>query len=213
MTEYLSSDNRGENAEVIHPRGTTQPMPVLDRMDLAGASASGALASPVTHRPSYQPTGIALADHILDFVDEVTGGKADWLQRLFSYLAIGGFAALVNLAIYGLLSNDVHAPFLVAELAAAEISILANFIPNDRLTFSHLPGHARSWWTRCLRFHMTAIAGTIVTIVVSYTLQRMGLSHTRTEQLIAQACAILVALAFNFTFHHVFTYRHTSVPH
>lgn len=211
MADSIKGDNRGETADTDSARGASQPMPVLERIDLAGASASGVFVASAMRKPSYQPTGIAYVDRILDYVDELSGGKADWFQRLFSYLAIGGVAALVNLAVYGLLSNDARAPFIVAELFAAEISILANFIPNDRLTFSHLPGHSRSWWARCLRFHMTAIAGTFVTIVVAYALQRLGLSHTHTQQLIAQACAILVALAFNFTFHHIFTYRHTSI--
>jgi len=158
--------------------------------------------------PSYRPTGWALADRVLAQVDARTGGKADWFQRLFTYLIIGGFAACVNLAVFYVMlyrvplatSEQVH--YLVANIIAAEISILANFIPNDRITFSHLPGHSRSWGARCARFHITAIAGTVVTIVISFALHSAGLPG-----LIAQAIAIIIALAFNFTFHHLFTYR------
>ncbi|MBF6590979.1 MAG: GtrA family protein, partial [Ktedonobacterales bacterium] len=133
-------------------------------------------------------------------------------QRLFSYLFIGGFAALVNLGVFWVMLYRITLPvdarlhYLIANLVAAEISIFANFIPNDRITFSHLPGHSRSWWARCGRFHITAIGGTTVTAIVSIALHAAG-----APSIIAQASAILLALAFNFTFHHLFTYRH--IPH
>jgi putative flippase GtrA len=185
-------------------RGTTQPLPAQARRPRAIHQRNGAMAL-----PSYRPTGWALADHALDIVDELTGGKADWFQRLFTYLFIGGFAALVNLAVFYVMlyrvplhaSEQVH--YIISNIVAAEISIFANFIPNDRITFSHLPGHSRSWAARCARFHVTAIGGTIVTLVISFTLHAAGLPG-----LIAQASAILMALAFNFAFHHIFTYRH-----
>jgi putative flippase GtrA len=183
--------------------GATQPMPGLGRR----ATESRPISRPA-RKPSYQPTGWALADRALDGVDELTGGKADWFQRLFSYLFIGGAAALVNLAVFWVmlyrvaLPVDAHLHYLIANLVAAEISIIANFIPNDRFTFSHLPGHDRSWLARCGRFHITAIGGTIVTAAVS-----LGLHFAGLPGMIAQAGAIIVALVFNFTFHHLFTYR------
>jgi putative flippase GtrA len=103
-------------------------------------------------------------------------------------------------------SDFVHN--LIAFVVSTEISIMANFIPNDRITFSHLPGHSRSWWQRAGRFHMTAIGGTIVTYVVQFALH-FGAHLT---YLIAQSIAIIIALAFNFTFHHLFTYRSHHQP-
>jgi putative flippase GtrA len=184
--------------------GTTQPLPAQGRLPIESRPLAGAV-----RRPSYHPTRFALANRVLDMVDEVTDGKADWFQRLFTYLLVGGFAAVVNLVMFHVLltytatSMNASLHYLSANVVASEISILANFIPNDRLTFSHLPGHSRSWWARCGRFHLTAIAGTIVTIVISFVLHSLGLLP-----LLAQAIAIIIALAFNFTFHHLFTYRH-----
>jgi putative flippase GtrA len=75
---------------------------------------------------------------------------------------------------------------------------------NDRITFSHLPGHARSWGARCLRFHSTSAAGTIATLVMSFAFKTwLGMTA-----LIAEAVAILLALVLNFTMHHLWTYRH-----
>jgi putative flippase GtrA len=148
-------------------------------------------------------------DRGLAMLDSVTGGHADWFQRLFSYLFIGGCAAIVNLIcfvmVYYHILRTTSDPtrYLIAFTVATEISILANFIPNDYLTFRHLPGHARSWGARCLRFHVTCIGGTLVTLIISSSL--LHLLHA--PAILAQAVALIIATTFNFTFHHIFTYR------
>lgn len=183
-------------------RGSTEPMPVPP------------YNSPVPVI-SYHPTRWARVNRVLDVADRVSGGNAGVLQRVFNYLLFGGFASLVNLFIVTALyewvampgiSSKVH--FAIAFAVATEVSIVTNFIPQDMVTFSHLPGHSRSWLVRCLRFHLTSLGGVIVTAVVSFTLREIvGLQVT-----IAQAIAIIVALFFNFTFHHLFTYRHVEQP-
>lgn len=210
MAEERREEDQPGSADTTVAQGISRTQLQMPRMEIISPAGSGTrtLRRTATRVPTYVPTGISVVDRILEYIDERTDGKADWFQRLFSFLAVGGFAALVNLAIFGLLTDWVGTPFLIAELFASEISILTNFALNDRLTFRHLPGHHRSWGARCLRFHVTAIGGTLVTIAVSYALLRLGLAT-----LVAQACAILVALAFNFTFHHLFTYRHTSPAH
>lgn len=168
---------------------------------------------PASAAPSYYLTRWKLVNRVLAIAEEKTGGKAGVLQRLFTYLMVGGFAALVNLAVFGVmlrvalpLNDQVHN--IVAYCVAAELSILANFIPNDRITFSHLPGHSRSWYARCLRFHTTCIMGTILTFIIEYVLHyRFGILA-----LVAEAIAIIIVLFFNFTVHHLFTYSHKSEP-
>jgi putative flippase GtrA len=177
--------------------------------------ANGKPANMAEFEPTYVPTGVAFLDGLLALADARTGGKAGLLQRAISYLIIGGFAAVVNLVCLALFYQVIALPvaqgahYLGAQVLAAEISILANFIPNDRYTFSHLPGHARSWWARCWRFHSTAIAGVLITIGVSSALHLW----LRVPYLVAQAIAILVALCWNFTFHHLWTYRHIAPAH
>jgi putative flippase GtrA len=165
--------------------------------------------------PSYHPTGKPRIDHLLDLADQLTGGRAEWVQRAFSYLFVGGIAAIINLITLQLtlnwlagtpFSHRVH--YVIAFAVATEVSILANFIPNDRITFSHLPGHSRTWIQRCARFHVTCVGGVIVTFAVS------GILHLvfKVPALPAQAVALIIATAFNFTFHHLFTYRHKPSP-
>jgi putative flippase GtrA len=205
MAKQVADQGSVELPETLVRRGATQPMPAM--------SASTAASSPkgtVRPRPSYQPTGVKVADQALDMVDNLTNGRAVWLQRLVSYLFIGGIAAVINLLTLSFVLNQIALPvshtihYIIAFAIATEVSLMANFVPNDLITFSHLPGHSRNWLTRCLRFHMTGIGGVIVTLVVSGTLHLLlGVNAT-----IAQAIALIIAVFFNFTFHHIFTYRH-----
>lgn len=199
MAKRIVSDRPVNLTESLMRPGDTLPMP-----------AAG--ARPVRERriPSYHPTGIALADRTLDVIDRLTGGRAEWVQRAVSYLMVGGFAAVINLITLTLVLNLVPLPvsysvhYLIAFAVATEVSIMANFIPNDRITFSRLPGHSRSWLERCARFHLTCVGGVLVTLAVSGALHLFF----QVPALFAQAVALIVATAFNFTFHHVFTYRH-----
>lgn len=95
--------------------------------------------------------------------------------------------------------------YVVAFAFASEISILANFVPNDLITFRHLPGHSRPWLVRCARFHLTYLFGTLLQLGMSFSLHLLGV-----PALFAQAAAISTVTAFTFTLHHLFTYRRVA---
>lgn len=160
-------------------------------------------------QPSYQPTSWLMINRILDVVDELTGGRAGWVQRFFSFAFIGGFAACVNLVVFFIMDHYVQLPVnaiahnAIAFIVANEISLLANFIPNDYFTFRRLAGN-RPWGLRCARFHLTACSG----ITLTYLLQFCFNFYFHLPSIFAQAAAIWIVLFYNFTFHHVFTYRH-----
>jgi putative flippase GtrA len=191
-------------------KGAPAPIVLSDHRAPVAPVATAASTTPSHAEISYAPTGIALADRALARVEEITHGKAGVLQRAFTYVFIGGIAAVINLIMLYLVYNVLALPlasnlhWLIGFLVAAEVSTMANFVLNDRITFSHLPGHARSWGARCLRFHSTSAAGTIATLVMSFGFKTwLGMTA-----LIAEAVAILLALVLNFTMHHLWTYRH-----
>ena len=141
-------------------------------------------------------------------IDKRPEGHAAWFQRAFSYLLFGGFAVVVNLLVFSLVYYRVPWPadqqwhYIMAFAAASEVSILANFCPNDAITFRLLPGHSRPWPMCCARFHVTYLLGTLLQLCLSFSLHLLG-----TPAVFAQAVAIALATAFNFAFHHLFTYR------
>ena len=162
--------------------------------------------------PSYHPTQWAIVNRMLDVVDRVTKGRADWVVRFFSYIFFGGTAAVVNLVVFFVALNYIplHINSLVqnvfASVLACEISLIANFIPNDYFTFRHMPGRARSWSARCARFHITSLVGSGLTILI-----QLFFSHVvHIMPLLGQALALIIVLFYNFSFHHLFTYRHVK---
>jgi putative flippase GtrA len=171
----------------------------------ADAAASEETASTLS---SYHPTRWSIVNRALEITDRLTGGRAGWIQRAFSYLFFGGCAAVVNLIVFYIFLYRVGMPIspkahnIIAYIIAAEISILANFVPNDYFTFRFLPGHSRSWGARCLRFHITTIGGVIITFVIEYALTNL----TPVPAIAAEAIGITIALIYNFTVHHLFTY-------
>jgi len=175
-----------------------------------------AYPAPAVPGRSYEPTRWDVVNGLLAWVDDLTHGKAGVLQRLFTYLLIGGTAALVNLGVlavlYDLGNRNNLLYYIFANAVAYEISIMANFIPNDYFTFRHMAGHARSWGARCLRFHITSIGGIIVTFAISTGIKYGFRLTSERDLLIAQAIALIIAVFFNFTVHHLFTYaaKHES---
>ncbi|HEX5441013.1 MAG TPA: hypothetical protein VFW76_09020, partial [Ktedonobacterales bacterium] len=76
----------------------TQPAPAAARtVEADTAVLPKAKAKTGRSLPSYHPTGIARVDRLLDLADRLTGGRAEWIQRAFSYLFVGGIAAIINL--------------------------------------------------------------------------------------------------------------------
>ncbi len=167
---------------------------------------------PTPRLSSYQPTAWAFVNRVLAIVDARTGGRGAWFQRFFLFACIGGCAALVNMAVFYLVIDVIALPVhetwhnVIASVLAAAISIMANFVLNDFFTFRHLPGHQRSWFARCVRFSITALGGCVLIFVIQFALSH--LLHVR--PLIAQAIALMVVLFYNFSFHHLFTYRHVK---
>jgi putative flippase GtrA len=161
--------------------------------------------------PTYQPYPWQPLNRLLDMIDERTDGRAGWVQRFVSYLFFGGTAALVNLTVFYVMYYHAFTEIkpdllhnLLSYIVAAELSILANFIPNDRFTFNKLPGAKRPWLWRCARFHMTTIVGSVLTFAIELSLS----TFTHIQPILAEAIATLIVLVYNFSFHHIFTYRH-----
>jgi putative flippase GtrA len=188
-------------------RGTTQPMPAASKDPVNSASSA--------KKPSYYTTPWPMLNQVLATVDEKSNGRAGVIQRFATFLIVGGIAALVNLAVFAIglrlltaLSPRMNAYLqnLLAYVVASEISILANFVLNDPITFSHLPGHDRPWLVRFLRFHVTCILG----VTVTFTVENVMHFIVGAPALYAEATGIIIALFFNFTVHHLFTYRHTT---
>ena len=183
-------------------------------LDLSASLQASQAATPlensqqVRYLPSYHPTPWKFVNALLDIIDNYTGGRAGLFQRFFTFAFIGGVAALVNLLVFYVVyyridpQNRAVAHNILASVLASEISIMANFIPNDYFTFRHLPGHERAWVARCARFHLTSIGGSLLTFLIQFGFSYVG----HVPAILSQATALILVLFYNFSFHHIFTY-------
>ncbi|MFL5702512.1 MAG: GtrA family protein [Ktedonobacteraceae bacterium] len=183
-------------------------------LDLSASLQASQAATPlensqqVRYLPSYRPTPWKFVNTLLDIIDNYTGGRAGLFQRFFTFAFIGGVAALVNLLVFYVVfyridpQNKAVAHNILASVLASEVSIMANFIPNDYFTFRHLPGHERSWIARCARFHLTSIGGSVLTFLIQFGFSYAG----HVPAMLSQATALIIVLFYNFSFHHIFTY-------
>jgi putative flippase GtrA len=199
--------NEMEEFSVVASHGELSPLSPA----FAGVIEQAPAPVSAQSAPGYQLYPWDFANRLLEFVDLKTNGRAGLLQRVFTYLFFGGTAALVNLGVFYVMFYHVLTSLnpdvlrnTLSYIVASELSILANFIPNDRFTFNKLPGAQRPWIQRCLRFHMTCIVGSLLTYLIE-----LGLSHF-IPAILAEAAATLLVLIYNFSFHHLFTYRHVK---
>ncbi len=146
------------------------------------------------------------------WLHKVSGAKADGIMQLVSFLVIGGSASLLNLIIifaFDLLDKTHHNDLtrhLIYSAIATEISLLYNFMLNDRFTFHAMIDQRRTWLQRCIRFHGPASVGFVLTLILSSVF--FSLTQTLPHHaVIAQAMAIVIVTAVNFTMHRFWTYR------
>ncbi|TKJ39714.1 hypothetical protein CEE37_10570 [candidate division LCP-89 bacterium B3_LCP] len=78
-------------------------------------------------------------------------------NRFFRFGIVGLIGVLVNLGFYTLLHDVVGIYDIIAGAIAIELSILNNFILNDRWTFrDRSTGGRKQWFKRFLAFHLSS---------------------------------------------------------
>ncbi len=165
------------------------------------------------HATALAPVQPSWYDQLLHLLDEKSGGRAEELVRIAQFLLVGGTASLLNLVCVGLLDRVFHPtgvmPVFFVILAATEISLLANFMLNDRFTFRSLVGEHRTWLQRCIRFHGPASVGFVLTLVISNSVHHfVTYGHGKHLPLVVgQAIAIVIVTFVNFFMHRNWTYR------
>jgi putative flippase GtrA len=128
--------------------------------------------------------------------------------QIVSFAVAGALGTLVSLACVWLFAHQRLFPYIVYITIATEMSTLANFGFNDRVTFRSLARNGHPWMVRCLRFHSAVALGLLLTIGVSTGLH--NLAHL--EPIVAQLAAIVAAAGVNFTAHRMWTYRRRVLP-
>jgi putative flippase GtrA len=110
--------------------------------------------------------------------------------RLVRFGIVGLVGVGVNLAIVRLLFGDLHWAAPLASAIAVEVSIVGNFLGNNRWTF----GERTISIARFLRYNLASLGGLAITSL-TFTLL---LQHTSAPYLLADAVGIGLATGWNF---------------
>jgi putative flippase GtrA len=110
--------------------------------------------------------------------------------RLLRFGIVGLTGVVVNLIVLRLLYGELHWPPLVASALSVEVSILNNFLWNNRWTF----GQRTISLIRFGRFNLAALGGLAITAgLFTLLLQRFGLPY-----LLADLVGIAAATLWNW---------------
>lgn len=129
-----------------------------------------------------------------------------WPQGLPKFLAVGAMGAAVNCA---LLAALVHGGwhYLVASIAAIQVSIIHNFIWHDRWTFRDRRAHSR-WLGRFRDYEVTSFAG----MAVNWTVLAALVGWLHQPLLLANVAGIAFGTVLNFTMCKLWAWKRRPVP-
>jgi dolichol-phosphate mannosyltransferase len=103
-----------------------------------------------------------------------SSGLTSHVKRFFRFGVVGGIGVIVNMGFYALLHDIAGIYDLLAGAIAIELSILNNFILNERWTFRDraLKG-AKIWIKRCFAFHLSSgLVAMFAQLLTLYVLTR-----------------------------------------
>jgi len=108
------------------------------------------------------------------------------------YTIVGASGVVVNLSILILLKEYLAVPLLLANIAAITVSILTNFILNDRWTFADVKARKR-FHHRLSAFAVVSLFGMSLNVMIFSVLLFVGVYY-----IAASLIAIAIVFAWNY---------------
>jgi putative flippase GtrA len=133
----------------------------------------------------------------------VLPAHVDRLVRRFAKFGIvGAIGAVLNLALFWVLSSVLHLHYLFAGVVAIEIALFSNYLLNSSWTFAdrggrvlHLPA--------MLRYHAVSLGGILINLLTLHILA----GSVGVRPVLANATGIVLATGWNFSMHLSWTWR------
>jgi putative flippase GtrA len=123
---------------------------------------------------------------------------ASWWQ-LLKFGLVGGLGYVINLAVFGVLVDDLGVHHAIAAIGAFCVAVLNNFLWNRYWTFEPGDGHPAF---QAARFFAVSVAGLAINLAVL----ELVLAFSQTGELMAQAIAVAIAMPFNFLGNKLWTF-------
>ena len=197
MTGFFLVDRRAIDLDTLRPRGFKILLEILARKVMRVAELPFRFAD---RHAGESKASFAQGLHFLAQLTALRFGK----MSLFAI--IGGLGAIANLVImWALIRFGVE--YVTAAIISAEVTIIANFLAQERFVFHDMRGSATSGvWTRFAKAALFNNLELVVRIPV-ITL----LVHTwHISSVIAAGITLLVAFVVRFVFNSLVVYRQTD---
>lgn len=192
MTGYFLLDRRGIDLDSLKPRGFKILLEMLARKPLRVAEV------PFRFADRYAGHSKASFRHGMSFFAQLTALR---FGKMSLFAIIGGLGALANLAIMWVLTH-AGVNYLVAAVIAAEVTIVGNFLLQERFVFADMKGAASGVWSRFVKSFGFNNAEAIIRIpVIALLVQTWHISS-----IIAAAITLLAAFVVRFMFHSLVVY-------
>lgn len=197
MTGFFVVRRSAVDVDALRPRGFKILLEILARHPMRVVEV------PFVFGSRYAGESKANLAQGLHFLWQLAGLR---FGRMSRFAIIGGVGALANIAIVWLLNSLLGMQWLVAAIIAAEVTIVGNFLLQERFVFRDLRHEGKSLRARFAQSFTFNNVETVVRMpVVALLVETMHLAAV-----LATAITLLVAFVVRFTFHSRIVYRPRS---
>lgn len=192
MTGFFLIDRRTVDAASLKPRGFKILLEILARKSLRIAEVPFDFAD---RHAGESKASMRQGMHFLTQLAALRFGK----MSLFA--VIGGLGAIANVAIVWALTH-VGVNYLVAAIIASEVTIIANFLLQERFVFHDMKGEASALWARFAKSFTFNNAELLIRIPIV----ALMVSGGHLSAVIATGITLMVAFVVRFVFHSLVVY-------
>ncbi len=193
MTGFFAVRRGAVDLETLRPRGFKILLEILARHPMRVVEV------PFVFGERYAGESKANLAQGLHFLWQLAGLR---FGRMSRFAIIGGLGTLANIAIVWLLTL-LGMSWLPAAVIAAELTIVGNFLMQERFVFRDLRHEGKSGWAR---FGQSFTFNNVETLV-RMPVMALLVETMHVAAVLATAITLLVAFVVRFTFHSRIVYR------
>lgn len=192
MTGFFLIDRRALDAEALRPRGFKILLEILARKNLRVAEV------PFEFAGRHAGDSKASMRQGLAFLTQLTALR---FGKMSLFAVIGGLGALANIALVWALTT-VGVNYLIAAIVASEVTIIGNFLLQERFVFQDMRGAASGVWARFAKSFTFNNAELLIRIPIV----ALMVSGGHISVVIATGITLVVAFIVRFVFHSLVVY-------
>ncbi|MFB7882587.1 glycosyltransferase [Microbacterium sp. NPDC056057] len=192
MTGFFLVDRRTIDAEQLRPRGFKILLEILARRPMRVAEI------PFDFADRHAGESKASVRQGLHFLTQLTALR---FGKMSLFAVIGGLGAVANVAIVWALTHW-GVDYIVAAIVAAEVTIIGNFLLQERFVFQDMRESASGVWLRFAKSFTFNNAEAVIRIPIV----AMMVSTGHISAVVATAITLVVAFFVRFLFHSLVVY-------